>query len=47
MKQPRSHKADKVLERMAKKPNRWWFTACVHCGLCTDSCYYVLTNRTT
>jgi Fe-S oxidoreductase len=44
---PRSHKAEKVLERMAKKLNRQVvgsLAACVHCGLCTDSCHYVLTN---
>ena len=36
-----------VLERMAKKLNRQIvgsLAACVHCGMCTDSCHYVLTN---
>jgi len=45
--QPRSQKAQKLIERMAKKLNRQMvgsLTACVHCGLCTDSCHYVLTN---
>jgi Fe-S oxidoreductase/CheY-like chemotaxis protein len=45
--QDRSHKADKLIERMSKKLNRQIvgsLTACVHCGLCTDSCHYVLTN---
>jgi Fe-S oxidoreductase/CheY-like chemotaxis protein len=45
--QGRSHKADKLIERMSKKLNRQIvgsLTACVHCGLCTDSCHYVLTN---
>jgi len=45
--QARSHKADKLIERMSRKLNRQIvgsLTACVHCGLCTDSCHYVLTN---
>ncbi len=43
----RSHKAQKVLERMGKKLNRQMvgsLVACVHCGNCTDSCHYVLAN---
>ncbi len=46
-KEIRSHKAQKVLERMSKKLNRQMvgsLAACVHCGMCTDSCHYVLTN---
>lgn len=43
----RSQKAQKVLERMGKKLNRQIagsMVACVHCGMCTDSCHYVLAN---
>jgi len=43
----RSHKAAKVLERMGTKLNRQMvgsLAACVHCGMCTDACHYVLTN---
>ncbi len=43
----RSHKAEKVLERLQKKMNRQIagsLAACVHCGMCTNSCHYVLTN---
>ena len=43
----RSPKAVKVLERMGQKLNRQFagsLLACVHCGLCTDSCHYVLAN---
>ncbi len=43
----RSHKAQKVIERMGKKLNRQMATslaACVHCGMCTNSCHYVLAN---
>ena len=43
----RSHKAQKVLEQMARKLNRQMvgsLAACVHCGLCTESCHYVLAN---
>jgi Fe-S oxidoreductase/CheY-like chemotaxis protein len=35
------------LERLAKKLNRQIagsMVACVHCGMCTDSCHYVLAN---
>jgi len=45
--QTRSHKAEKVLERFGQKLNRQIagsLVACVHCGLCTDSCHYVLAN---
>lgn len=43
----RSHKAEKVIERMGQKLNRQIagsMLACVHCGNCTDSCHYVLAN---
>jgi len=43
----RSHKAQKLLERMSKKLNRQIvgsLAACVHCGMCTESCHYVLAN---
>ncbi|HEX05672.1 MAG TPA: (Fe-S)-binding protein, partial [Bacteroidetes bacterium] len=43
----RSHKAEMLLERFGKKLNRQVagsLVACVHCGLCTDSCHYVQTN---
>ncbi|MEW6249940.1 MAG: response regulator [Planctomycetota bacterium] len=43
----RSHKAQKVLERMRQKLNRQMagsLVACVHCGMCTQSCHYVLAN---
>lgn len=43
----RSHKAQKVIERLGKKLNRQVvasLVACVHCGNCTDSCHYVLAN---
>ncbi len=43
----RSHKAQKVLERFEKKLNRQIvgsLVACVHCGNCTESCHYVLSN---
>jgi len=46
-KKERSHKAEKFLERMSKKLNRQVvgsLAACVHCGMCTDSCNYALTN---
>jgi len=45
--QTRSYKAQKVLERMGKKLNRQMagsLVACVHCGMCTESCHYALTN---
>ena len=43
----RSHKAGKVVERMGKKLNRQLvgsLVGCVHCGMCTESCHYVLAN---
>ncbi|MBI5526300.1 MAG: response regulator [Deltaproteobacteria bacterium] len=43
----RSYKAQKVIDRMAKKLNRQIagsLAACVHCGMCTESCHYVLAN---
>ena len=43
----RSYKAQKVLDRMSKKLSRQIvgsLAACVHCGMCTESCHYVLTN---
>ena len=45
--QNRSHKAQKVLERMGQKLNRQMvgsLVGCVHCGMCTESCHYVLAN---
>ena len=47
MAKTRSHKAQKVLERLKLKLNRQIagsLLACVHCGNCTDSCHYVLAN---
>ena len=43
----RSHKAQMVIERMGKKLNRQVvgsLVGCVHCGMCTESCHYVLAN---
>jgi Fe-S oxidoreductase/CheY-like chemotaxis protein len=43
----KSDKAQKVIERMGEKLNRQMagsLLACVHCGMCTDSCHYVLAN---
>lgn len=45
--QTRSHKAQKVIEGLHKKLNRQMalsLAGCVHCGLCTNSCHYVLAN---
>lgn len=42
-----SYKARKLIERMQKKLNRQMalsLTACVHCGMCSESCHYVLAN---
>jgi Fe-S oxidoreductase len=42
-----SHKAKILLERMSRKLNRQMvgsLAACVHCGMCTQACHYVLTN---
>jgi Fe-S oxidoreductase len=47
MENGKSYKAQKVIERLHKKLTRQMvlsFTACVHCGLCTESCHYVLAN---
>jgi len=47
MKATRSYKAQKVLDRMGNKLNRQMvasLAACVHCGMCTDACHYVLAN---
>jgi len=47
MNRTQSHKAEKLIERLGKKLNRQIvgsLTACVHCGMCTDSCHYVLAN---
>ncbi|MBZ0263404.1 response regulator [bacterium] len=47
MPEDRSYKAEKVIERLGKKLNRQVvgsLAACVHCGMCTDSCHYVLAN---
>ena len=43
----RSYKAQKVIDRMGKKLNRQMvgsLVGCVHCGLCTEACHYVLAN---
>jgi len=43
----KSYKVQKVLERMKKKLNRQMVASlvgCVHCGMCTESCHYVLSN---
>lgn len=43
----RSYKVEKVMERMKKKLTRQMvasLVACVHCGMCTESCHYVLAN---
>ncbi len=43
----RSHQAEVLIEGMAEKLNRQIvgsLVACVHCGNCTRSCHYVLTN---
>lgn len=48
MPQTRSYKAEKVIERLKMKAkNRQIMlslAACVHCGMCTDQCHYVLAN---
>ncbi|MFH0899272.1 MAG: (Fe-S)-binding protein [Pseudomonadota bacterium] len=43
----RSHKAQKLLERLPTKLSRQIvgsLVGCVHCGMCTNACHYVLTN---
>jgi len=45
--QNRSWKAEKLIQRMRQKVTRQMMLsleACVHCGLCTDQCHYVLAN---
>jgi Fe-S oxidoreductase len=47
MRTERSPNAEKLIERLREKVNRQAMLsleACVHCGLCTDQCHYVLTN---
>ncbi|MBM3744737.1 MAG: response regulator [Acidobacteria bacterium] len=47
MSKNRSWKAEKLIERMRQKVTRQMMLsleACVHCGLCTDQCHYVLAN---
>ena len=47
MKNERSFKAQKVIDRLGKKLNRQMvgsLTACVHCGMCAESCHYVIAN---
>ena len=42
-----SWKAQKVIELLGQRVNRHVASsllACVHCGMCTESCHYVLTN---
>jgi len=46
-KKERSEKAQLVIDRMGEKLNRQMaasLAACVHCGMCVDSCHYVLAN---
>jgi Fe-S oxidoreductase/CheY-like chemotaxis protein len=43
----RSQRAQKLIERLPIKLTRQMvgsLVACVHCGMCTESCHYVLTN---
>lgn len=43
----RSERAAALIERLPQKVNRQMLlslAACVHCGLCTDQCHYVLAN---
>ena len=47
MRPTRSYKAAKLVERLRQKVNRQTLLsleACVHCGMCTDQCHYVLAN---
>ncbi len=47
MKSQQSYKAKMVIERLKKKMNRQIvgsMVGCVHCGMCTESCHYVLAN---
>ncbi|HDY82099.1 MAG TPA: (Fe-S)-binding protein, partial [Halieaceae bacterium] len=43
----RSYRAHKVIERLGQKLSRQVvgsLAACVHCGMCTESCHYVLSH---
>jgi Fe-S oxidoreductase/CheY-like chemotaxis protein len=43
----RSYKANQVIKKLGKKLSRQVvgsLVACVHCGMCTQSCHYVLAN---
>ncbi len=43
----RSEKAELVIQRLGEKLNRQVvgsLVACVHCGMCTEACHYVLSN---
>ena len=43
----KSWKAEKLIDRLHQKANRQVMlslAACVHCGMCTDQCHYVLAN---
>ena len=43
----RSYRAEKVIERMGTKLNRQMaisLAGCVHCGMCIETCHYVLAN---
>jgi Fe-S oxidoreductase/CheY-like chemotaxis protein len=47
MSETRSYKAEKLIERLHVKVNRQMMlslASCVHCGMCTDQCHYVLAN---
>ena len=47
MEQTKSYKAQQFLNRLPKKMSRQLvgsLVGCVHCGMCTDSCHYVMTN---
>ena len=47
MEKNRSYKAQKLIDRMGQKLVRQMvgsLSACVHCGMCTESCHYVLAN---
>ena len=47
MARQRSHKAQKLIERMHQKLNRQMvvsLSACVHCGICSEQCHYVKSN---
>ena len=43
----RSEKAQIVIDRMGEKLNRQMagsLASCVHCGMCIESCHYVLSH---